>query len=93
MKGRSLFVCLFIGTQLFFIGFKINQHTQFIAQNYTEQRMKKHQEKLRNEKNRLMCILHALNSQGVVKKYAEQYLGLKAVKISKVRTIHDGYRA
>ena len=87
---RSLFISLFIGTNIFFVFLQIHRHSLFIKVSYEKQRQEKIKTELAQKKQNLIHELYSLKDRGAIKKFAEAELGMHKVKLNQIKKLNDG---
>lgn len=84
---KFYFVSIFIFTHLFFIFFQIHKHSTVIRLSYCKQKSEQQKEVLTQKIQELTQQLYALKERSAIKKYAQEHLKMRKVKLSQVKKL------
>ncbi|MDP3889033.1 MAG: cell division protein FtsL [bacterium] len=88
MKKNS-FIALFIATHIVFIVLQIHKHTLLIKESFRKQKKEKTKTTLEQQEQNLVHELYALRNQNNIKKFAEQKLNMKPVRLNQIKTLRN----
>lgn len=86
MKKRKFFY-LVLGTNIFFVVLQIHKHSQLVKLSYTKQKTERDRDALLKQREQLTQRLNALKSPEVIKKYAQQDLGMEELSLRNVKQL------
>ena len=85
---KFYFVSAFITTHLFFIFFQIHKHSKVIRLSYCKQKYEQQKEIMTQKIQELTKNLYALKERSEIKKYAQETLKMKKMKLSQVKKLN-----
>lgn len=78
--NRSRFLTLSLSLAIIFLFGKIYQHNKIVKLMYKKQKIQRQKEKLEKKKNNLLVELYKLKDQTLVRKRAQEELGMEQLK-------------
>jgi len=89
---KFYFVPAFIATHIFFIFFQIHKHSKVIHLSYNKQKGEQQKEQLTQQIQQLTQKLYGLKERSAIKKYAQQKMGMRKVRLSQVKKLDLNYK-
>jgi len=84
---RPYFILTFIATHIFFIFFQIRERSEVIKLSYCKQKSEQQKEILTQKIQELTQQLYALQERATIKKYAQETLQMKKLKLSQIQKL------
>jgi len=84
---RSIFISLFIGTQLFLVTLQVYKHSKHTQMLYDKQKHEAHKINLLAKKQQLTQELYACKDRTTIKQYAINSLHMEPVRLSQIKKI------
>jgi len=84
---KFYFVSIFIFTHIFFIFFQIHKHSKVIRLSYCKQKSEQQKEQLTQQVQDLTQQLYRLKERSAIKKYAQQEMGMRKVRLAQVKKL------
>jgi len=86
---RSYFIVVFISTHVFFIFFQIHKHSKIVKLSYQKQKNEQRKERLAQKIQELTQKLYAQKERSAIKKFAQEKLKMKKMKLSQIKKLHN----
>ncbi len=91
--SKKTFLFTVLGAQLLFVFLLIHKSSQFIKESYKKQKLEVIKNELAHTKEQYTNQLYALKNPTMIKKFAQEQLGMQPIKISQLKRIADQKQA
>lgn len=85
--SKKTFLFTVLGAQLLFVFLLIHKSSQFIKESYKKQKLEVVKNELAHAKELSTNQLYALKNPALIKKFAQEQLGMQPIKISQLKRI------